>query len=82
MGDVSGAHVAQGGRRLGRPGHRMVFRRAAGQASGRSHNAKTAAKAVGYESASQFSREFKRQFGLTPIRNIERTGQLAGAWLD
>lgn len=36
------------------------------------YNASTAAKVVGYESASQFSREFKRQFGVTPIENVER----------
>ena len=36
------------------------------------YNASTAAKAVGYESASQFSREFKRQFGVTPIEDVER----------
>jgi AraC-like DNA-binding protein len=35
------------------------------------YNAGTAAKAVGYESASQFSREFKRQFGLTPMEASE-----------
>lgn len=36
------------------------------------HNASTAARAVGYESASQFSREFKRLFGATPA---EEAGQ-------
>jgi AraC-like DNA-binding protein len=36
------------------------------------YNASTAAKAVGYESASQFSREFKRQFGVTPREDVER----------
>ena len=36
------------------------------------YNASTAAKAVGYESASQFSREFKRQFGVTPMEDVER----------
>jgi AraC-like DNA-binding protein len=40
------------------------------------YNASTAAKAVGYESASQFSREFKRQFGLTPIEDVERLRQV------
>jgi len=30
------------------------------------HNASTAAEAVGYESASQFGREFKRLFGASP----------------
>ena len=36
------------------------------------YNASTAARAVGYESPSQFSREFKRLFGMTPV---EETGQ-------
>jgi AraC-like DNA-binding protein len=36
------------------------------------YNASTAAKAVGYESASQFSREFKRQFGVAPKEQVER----------
>lgn len=39
------------------------------------YNASTAAKAVGYESASQFSREFKRQFGVTPMEVVERQRQ-------
>ena len=39
------------------------------------YNASTAAKAVGYESASQFSREFKRQFGVTPKEDVVRLGQ-------
>jgi AraC-like DNA-binding protein len=37
------------------------------------YNASTAARAVGYESPSQFSREFKRLFGLTPIEEAEQT---------
>jgi AraC-like DNA-binding protein len=37
------------------------------------YNAGTAARAVGYESASQFSREFKRLFGVTPVEEAERT---------
>ena len=37
------------------------------------HNASTAARAVGYESPSQFSREFKRLFGVTPIEEVEQT---------
>ena len=37
------------------------------------YNASTAARAVGYESPSQFSREFKRLFGVTPIDDIEQT---------
>jgi AraC-like DNA-binding protein len=37
------------------------------------YNAGTAAKAVGYESAGQFSREFKRLFGASPIDEAEQT---------
>jgi AraC-like DNA-binding protein len=37
------------------------------------YNAGTAARAVGYESASQFSREFKRLFGATPVEEAEQT---------
>ena len=37
------------------------------------YNAGTAARAVGYESASQFSREFKRLFGVTPVEESEHT---------
>lgn len=37
------------------------------------YNANTAARAVGYESASQFSREFKRLFGMTPLEEAEQT---------
>lgn len=37
------------------------------------HNASTAARAVGYESPSQFSREFKRLFGMTPVEDAEKT---------
>jgi AraC-like DNA-binding protein len=37
------------------------------------YNASTAARAVGYESASQFSREFKRLFGVTPLAEAEQT---------
>jgi AraC-like DNA-binding protein len=42
------------------------------------YNASTAAKAVGYESASQFSREFKRQFGVTPMEDVEHIRQATG----
>lgn len=35
-------------------------------------NASNAAYQVGYESASQFSREYSRMFGAPPIRDIER----------
>lgn len=34
---------------------------------------------VGYEDASQFNREYKRQFGEPPSRNVERLRELAGA---
>jgi AraC-like DNA-binding protein len=37
------------------------------------YNAGTAARAVGYESQSQFSREFKRLFGVTPVEEAEST---------
>jgi AraC-like DNA-binding protein len=37
------------------------------------HNASTAARAVGYESPSQFSREFKRLFGVSPVEDAEQT---------
>lgn len=37
------------------------------------YNAGDAARAVGYESASQFGREFKRLFGATPVEDVERT---------
>jgi AraC-like DNA-binding protein len=37
------------------------------------YNASTAARAVGYESSSQFSREFKRLFGVTPVEEAEHT---------
>ena len=43
------------------------------------YNASTAAKAVGYESASQFSREFKRQFGVTPMVDVQRLREVAEA---
>ena len=36
------------------------------------YNASTAARAVGYESPSQFSREFKRLFGVTPVEEAEQ----------
>ena len=37
------------------------------------YNASTAARAVGYESPSQFSREFKRLFGVTPVEEVQQT---------
>lgn len=36
-------------------------------------NAGSAARAVDYESDSQFGREFKRLFGATPVEEAERT---------
>ena len=36
------------------------------------YNAGQAARAVGYESASQVGREFKRLFGVTPIEDAEQ----------
>ena len=37
------------------------------------YNASTAARMVGYESPSQFGREFKRLFGATPAEETEQT---------
>ena len=37
-----------------------------------------AAERVGYESPSQFSREFKRLFGMSPVEETERARQLLG----
>jgi len=37
-----------------------------------------AAERVGYESSSQFSREFKRLFGASPIEEIERARRILG----
>lgn len=37
------------------------------------YGAGEAARAVGYESASQFGREFKRLFGATPVEDAQRT---------
>jgi AraC-like DNA-binding protein len=34
---------------------------------------------VGYEDASHFSRDYKRQFGEPPLRDVERLRELAGA---
>lgn len=34
------------------------------------HNASTAARAVGYESPSQFSREYRRMFGAPPRQDV------------
>jgi AraC-like DNA-binding protein len=36
------------------------------------YNASAAARAVGYESACQFSREFKRLFGVAPVAEAEQ----------
>ena len=35
-------------------------------------DAATVSRRVGYESASQFSREYRRFFGISPMRDIER----------
>lgn len=45
------------------------------------HDAAHAAFAVGYESASQFSREYARMFGLPPARDAGRLRQLSTAGL-
>jgi AraC-like DNA-binding protein len=37
-----------------------------------------AAGRVGYESSSQFSREFKRLFGASPIEEAERVRRMLG----
>jgi AraC-like DNA-binding protein len=37
------------------------------------YNASTSARAVEYESPSQFSREFKRLFGVTPVEEADHT---------
>lgn len=42
-------------------------------------DATSAAFAVGYESPSQFTREYRRQFGLPPLRDRKRIGQEASA---
>lgn len=39
------------------------------------HSASDAAFAVGYESASQFSREYLRQFGMSPARDVRQVRQ-------
>jgi AraC-like DNA-binding protein len=41
-----------------------------------SRDATTAALQVGYESPSQFSREYKRQFGAPPLRDIKNLNRL------
>ncbi|WP_293393840.1 AraC family transcriptional regulator [Nevskia sp.] len=42
------------------------------------HSASNVAFAVGYESASQFSREYLRQFGVSPVRNVRQIRQAIG----
>ena len=42
-------------------------------------NVETAAYRVGYESASQFSREFKRLFGCSPADDVRRARNAAEA---
>jgi AraC-like DNA-binding protein len=39
------------------------------------HSASDVAYAVGYESASQFSREYLRQFGAPPARDVRKLRQ-------
>jgi AraC-like DNA-binding protein len=39
------------------------------------YNASTAARAVGYESPSQFGREYKRHFGMTPLEDAKLHGR-------
>ena len=43
------------------------------------HRATDVAFAVGYESASQFSREYSRQFGASPARDVREIRQAIGA---
>ncbi|PTY02827.1 AraC family transcriptional regulator [Opitutaceae bacterium EW11] len=43
-------------------------------------NVETAAFEVGYESASQFSREYSRMFGAPPRRDVETLARRPGAW--
>lgn len=43
------------------------------------HRASDVAFAVGYESASQFSREYSRQFGASPARDVRGIRQAVGA---
>lgn len=42
------------------------------------HRAADVAFAVGYESASQFSREYARQFGAPPARDVRKIRQAIG----
>jgi AraC-like DNA-binding protein len=44
-----------------------------------SADAASAAYQVGYQSVSQFSREYARMFGAPPIRDVERIRVAAGA---
>ena len=41
-------------------------------------DAASAGYQVGYDNASQFSREYKRLFGSPPLRDVERLRQAAG----
>lgn len=43
------------------------------------HSASDVAFAVGYESASQFSREYLRQFGAPPVRDVRQIRQAIGS---
>ncbi len=44
-----------------------------------SHDATTAAFEVGYESPSQFSREYSRLFGAPPLRDITNLRQIVNS---
>lgn len=44
----------------------------------REHRASDVAFAVGYERASQFSREYSRQFGTSPARDVREIRQAIG----
>ncbi|RVU14755.1 AraC family transcriptional regulator [Methylobacterium oryzihabitans] len=44
------------------------------------HSASDVAFAVGYESASQFNREYVRQFGVPPVRDVRRLRQSIGSF--
>lgn len=44
-----------------------------------SHQLRDVAFAVGYESASQFSREYLRQFGAPPVRDVRQIRQAIGS---
>jgi AraC-like DNA-binding protein len=43
-------------------------------------DAATASHRVGYESPSQFNREYQRLFGLPPVRDLQRIRQNPSPW--